>query len=1107
MTMTRNKTHANRLLSGASLLAILQLLAPSALGLPQGPTVINGIHTTTISTPTFSKMEIENAPGAIIDWDSFSIAGGEWVEFVQQDAASAILNRVTGADISQISGQLTSNGRVFLINPNGLVIGNGARIDTRHFIGSTLELDNQDFLDGDYSFSAGSVHGDIVVENNAVISTNATSEGGQVWLIAKSVDLQAGSMIESEYGQVGIAAGADVQVFDSAAGYMTFTVEAPAGSTLEAMGEIAARRGAIGLFADQITIGGTVATQSSANVRGQINVHAEGDITVLDGGVVDVSGFGETDGGVIEMEAGGRLLIEPLAEVTADGGHNATSPGDGGEISLIANQIAVAQTANGRGNLHAMAGGGGGAIGTILMSETGTPTGVDIDLLGTANVTVDAPCNSNAVGWCYGKNVGKFIVLADGNIVVSTWGWRNFEYIEPGWTSPALYSETYVFLRVFSPDGTLVAGPVSVRADDHLGSDFRMVALKGGGFAVVHRGLQDYPNGNTQTTDALWYQVFDKNGSSLTAPAQIVDAGRPQSLSVIELSTGGFLVQYMVGADNNTYIKAYDANGALLGSSSILGSGTLRPLADGTAMLELWENSFPLPYIVSSSGQIVSSIAPSATNVGTVVAGLDHTVSLFGYSPQEIARYSIDGTLLSSTTATSAPRLVLSNGMLVDRLYGATIKGFRSGSLTEVSMQGDTSNSVSHSVYGNLPDGRFLALQAQSNAPTGNWQISFNSVGLAYNASTTTGTVTGALQDVPNQSTNTSQQNGTWDSATSGPTTNPPPSPPPNNQPSSSPLTPQVDDTVQKLEALDRCLVHQDLSCANRIINAGGVNLQTSTLSNMTWEERRELIRELILRKRHGYDAGGVMLALSPEELADMRKALLMRIRDLKDARNQFAASMTSSMGDLDAEFAWVQTVNQAVSAVEVTLKAKDALKKSIAIMENVGQTTLGIGKFIFTSEAKTMQGKAVAIDALNTASSSFNSNFHNAVKAAANSSADVGYQDGEAAMIWAVTSSSATALLNYASPQFWGNALVSGLATIGMTVTGDIDPQTGYQMVMASAQSTSATTFQYQQAVNAYNEAKANLISVRTSGIASLDAKIAETEELLRLLGMPGGS
>ncbi|MFZ2391354.1 MAG: filamentous hemagglutinin N-terminal domain-containing protein, partial [Rhodoferax sp.] len=66
---------------------------------------------------------ITNTPGTVIEWPGFSIAAGEVTRFVQQNSASAVLNRITGQEPSLILGALQSNGRVFLINPNGVLFG------------------------------------------------------------------------------------------------------------------------------------------------------------------------------------------------------------------------------------------------------------------------------------------------------------------------------------------------------------------------------------------------------------------------------------------------------------------------------------------------------------------------------------------------------------------------------------------------------------------------------------------------------------------------------------------------------------------------------------------------------------------------------------------------------------------------------------------------------------------------------------------------------------------------------------------------------------------------------------------------------------------------
>jgi filamentous hemagglutinin family protein len=98
---------------------------------PVGPNVTAGSATFNAAGKT---LNVTNAPGTIINWNSFSIGSGEHTRFLQQSASSAVLNRVVGNDASSILGALSSNGRVFVVNPHGIVFGAGARIDTAGFI-------------------------------------------------------------------------------------------------------------------------------------------------------------------------------------------------------------------------------------------------------------------------------------------------------------------------------------------------------------------------------------------------------------------------------------------------------------------------------------------------------------------------------------------------------------------------------------------------------------------------------------------------------------------------------------------------------------------------------------------------------------------------------------------------------------------------------------------------------------------------------------------------------------------------------------------------------------------------------------------------------------
>ena len=156
----------------------------------------------TLSTSGGSVTVTQTSGRAIINWQDFSLGAGEFARFIQPDAASATLNRVVSGLPSDLEGTLQANGKVYLINPNGVVIGAGARIDTGGFLASTLDVADAEFLaGGDLHFSGTST---AAIQNLG--SINAL--GGDVFLIARQVE-NSGSVAAAN-GTVGIAAGSEV---------------------------------------------------------------------------------------------------------------------------------------------------------------------------------------------------------------------------------------------------------------------------------------------------------------------------------------------------------------------------------------------------------------------------------------------------------------------------------------------------------------------------------------------------------------------------------------------------------------------------------------------------------------------------------------------------------------------------------------------------------------------------------------------------------------------------------------------------------------------------------------------------------------------------------
>src|SRR5262245_50774609 len=154
-------------------------LSAQALANPSGGSVASGSASFASAGNTLT---VTNSANAIINWQSFSIGVNEITRFVQSSGASAVLNRVVGVNgaipQSVIDGVLSSNGRVFLLNPSGVVISSSGRVDVAGFVASSLNLSDADFLAGKMRFTATPGAG--AVSNAGTIDTSAAGPGGRV---------------------------------------------------------------------------------------------------------------------------------------------------------------------------------------------------------------------------------------------------------------------------------------------------------------------------------------------------------------------------------------------------------------------------------------------------------------------------------------------------------------------------------------------------------------------------------------------------------------------------------------------------------------------------------------------------------------------------------------------------------------------------------------------------------------------------------------------------------------------------------------------------------------------------------------------------------------
>lgn len=118
--------------------------------LPTGANVVAG--SATISATANSMTVATGSPRTIIDYSGFNVGTGNSVRFDQPSSASATLNRVISTEGSSILGSVSSNGQIFLVNPNGIFVGAGGSFSGSSVYLSTGNISNADFLGGNIRF-------------------------------------------------------------------------------------------------------------------------------------------------------------------------------------------------------------------------------------------------------------------------------------------------------------------------------------------------------------------------------------------------------------------------------------------------------------------------------------------------------------------------------------------------------------------------------------------------------------------------------------------------------------------------------------------------------------------------------------------------------------------------------------------------------------------------------------------------------------------------------------------------------------------------------------------------------------------------------------------
>lgn len=160
--------------------------------LPTGANVVAG--SATISATANSMTVATGSQRTIIDYSGFNVGTGNSVRFNQPSTSSATLNRVISTEGSAILGSVSSNGQIFLVNPNGIFVGAGGSFSGSGIYLSTGNISNADFLGGNIRFDpppegntirvAGRIDAtdDIRLYSNIVDSPGILSAGGSIFI-------------------------------------------------------------------------------------------------------------------------------------------------------------------------------------------------------------------------------------------------------------------------------------------------------------------------------------------------------------------------------------------------------------------------------------------------------------------------------------------------------------------------------------------------------------------------------------------------------------------------------------------------------------------------------------------------------------------------------------------------------------------------------------------------------------------------------------------------------------------------------------------------------------------------------------------------------------
>ncbi len=530
---------------------------------------VGGNPTVTRSGTTLS-VDLK-ATSTVIDWDGFNVPKGATADFTDGRTVTlsrniAVLNRDMSGANTQILGSLNSdsNVAVWIFNPNGILVGSGAKINTGSLVLTTLKPNQANFLaGGDLGGSYGLVAdsgtaGDIRVESGAAITLSSGNRG----LIMVAPKITSAGTLAAGNQDVAFVTATDVTL-NYAAGSplsVTLTKGTTVGGTSQFVSGSVSGRNVVFALASKESV-----TDALLNIDASVTSASNGSTgIVLSAGRAD-AGNGVTfgtmaaeTGGVVRIGGDGALrAINDDVTVTANGAVALTGAlRSGGDVVVAAGALASIAGAVTAGNDYRVTGTGIALGGSTEVVQSAVDV-VDITstngtLSGTAGLTLRA--NANGAG-------GNLLTLATAGATGGDIVFAKGSSIEGG---PDRASDVRIGLGVASNAVSL--GDVSARG--------LLSAVGGGAYAngLAIDGPLDVGDVTTRAALSL------RSGGALTA-------GTLNSSAGMMLTATGAMSLAAIDAGGDV---AFDGTGTTSVSGEIISRGTTSDIAivrDGAVAL------------------------------------------------------------------------------------------------------------------------------------------------------------------------------------------------------------------------------------------------------------------------------------------------------------------------------------------------------------------------------------------------------------------------------------------------------------------------------------------------------------------------------------------